>query len=162
MRHLLASLLLAITAPLCAFAYDYPKGHRALEIFDTEGMAATPTGVKIWIAVATAFFVAGLIFVRRHSIARWVTGCYFAGFMALVFSSVFNMVQFQLAGFNALMHIIFWTPALHQLLTKRPFLSKKATFFSVWTGVITVIILISYFFDIPYAFIFLKHVIFDL
>jgi hypothetical protein len=155
-------LILTITSPLCALASEYPKGHRALEIFDAEGMEATPTAVMIWIGVATACFVAGLLFVRRHSIARWVTGCYIAGFMALVFSSVFNMVQLQLGGFLSLVHIIFWTPALYQLLIKRPFLSKEVTPFSVWSGVITVIIFISYYFDIPYAFIFLRHVIFDL
>ena len=153
--------LFVFVATVTARAQEYKKGYRALEIFDAEGMEATPSEVMIWIVVSTSCFAIGLFFLRRHSIARWVTGCYIAGFLSLVFSSVFNRVELQLAGFNALMHIVFWTPALYKLLTERPFLSKKVTAFSIWSGVITVVMLISYYFDIPYSIIFLKHIFFD-
>lgn len=114
----------------------------------------------IWIVSATACFAVGLLFVWRHSIARWVVGCYIAGFVALIISSTFDAVQLKLSGFYALVHIVFWSPALYQLLTKRPFLDKKATAFSVWSGVITAVILFSFIFDIHYAYIYLNHIFF--
>ncbi len=141
---------------------DYQKGYRALEIFDAQGMEATPLWVMIWIVLATACFVVGIFFVKRHSIARWVVGGYIAGFLTLVFSSVFGLVQLKLAGFNALIHVIFWSPSLYLLLTKRPFLSKKLSAFSIWSGVITVVMLFSFIFDIPYSIIYLRHIFFEI
>ena len=155
-------LILLFTVPLNAHAIAYQKGYRALEIFDTQGMDLTPLWVKIWIVVATACFAAGLLFVKRHTIARWVVGGYAAGFMILVFSSVFGLVQLKLAGFNALIHIIFWSPSLYLLLKYRPFISSEISAFSIWSGIITVVMLFSFVFDIPYAITFLNHILFDL
>ena len=155
-------LSITIVAPLYAFASEYPKGHHALEIFDAEGIEATPFGVMVWIVVSTACFLAGLFFIRRHAIARWVVGCYVAGFMFLVFLSVFSLVQLQLAGFLSLNHLIFWSPAFYQLITKRPFMARQITAFSIWSGIITGVMLISFAFDVPYAFIFLNHILLEL
>ncbi len=161
MKYQLTSLLiLSIVFHLDAHAGEYQHGHHALEIFDAQGIEATPFWVMAWIVLSTACFTAGLLLVWRHSVARWVVGCYIAGFMALIASSVFDSDILRLAGFNALIHVIFWPPALYQLLSKRPFLSKKVTVFSIWSGVITAVILVSYSFDIPYSFIYLKHVFF--
>jgi len=158
-RYLFAvSPFLLLIAPLVVNAAEYPKGHRALEVFDAQGMEATPPWVMAWIVASTICFVAGLCFVRRHSVARWVLGCYAAGFAVLVASAVFDSDQLRLAGFNALIHVLFWPPALFQLLTKRPFLDKPVTAFSIWSGLITGIILFSYIFDIPYSATYLKHV----
>ncbi len=154
-------LILYFVVPLSVQATVYQKGYRALEIFDAQGMEATPLWVMTWIVFATACFVAGLFFVKRHSIARWVVGGYIAGFLTLIFSSVFGLVQLQLAGFNALIHVIFWTPSLYLLLTKRPFLTKKLSAFSIWSGVITAVMLFSFVFDIPYSFIYLRHIFFE-
>lgn len=161
MRHQLTSLLiLYFIISLSVYATEYQKGYRALEIFDVEGMEATPLWVMIWIVVSTACFLAGLLFVRRHIIARWIVGGYIAGFMTLIFSSVFDLVQLKLAGFNALIHVVFWSPSLYLLLTKRPFFSREVSAFSIWSGVITIVMLFSFIFDIPYTFIYLKHVFF--
>ena len=64
---------LVFVATVATGAQEYKKGYRALEIFDAEGREATPPEVWVWIVVATSCFAAGLFFVRRHSIARWVT-----------------------------------------------------------------------------------------
>ena len=163
MRHQLKSLLiLSIFVPLGAHATEYQKGYRALEIFDAQGMEVTPLWVMIWIVISTTWFAGGLFFIRRHSIARWVVGGYFAGFLALVLLSTIDLVQLKLAGFNALIHIIFWSPSLYLLLTRRPFLSSKASAFSIWSGVITVVMLFSFIFDVPYSFIYLRHIFFDI
>ena len=161
-QHRATVLILFFIVTLNVHATEYQKGYRALEIFDAQGMDLTPLWVKIWIVVATACFAAGLLFVRRHTIARWVVGGYIAGFMTLVFSSVFGLVQLKLAGFNALIHIIFWSPSLYLLLINRPFISSKISAFSIWSAVITVVMLFSFVFDIPYALTYLKHIFFDL
>ena len=164
MRYKLATfLILSSLIPLNAHAIEYQIGYRALEIFDAQGMEITPMWVKIWIAAATLCFAVGLFFVRRHSIARWVVGGYIAGLMVLIFSPVFfDLIQLKLAGFNALIHVIFWSPSLYLLLTKRPFFSKKVSAFSIWSGLITVVMIFSFFFDIPYSFIYLRHIFFDI
>lgn len=136
---------------------EYKKGHHALEIFDGK-MEGTPRWVKIWIVFATAWFAIGLFFIWHHSIARWIVGCYVAGFLSLVFSSIFDSVLFKLSGFNALMHVVFWSPALYLLLTERPFLATEMTPFSIWSGGVTAVMLFSFFFDIRYSIEYLKHV----
>lgn len=152
--------LLAVFA-LEAGASEYPSGHRALEVFDAEGMQAMPRWVMVWIVSSTLCFAAGLCFALRHPVARWVVGGYVAGFSALVAASVFDSDLFRLAGFNALIHLVFWTPALYQLLSKRPFLARELTPFSIWSGLITAVMLFSYVFDVPYAFTYLNHVFFE-
>lgn len=158
------SIVLVLLAALVpeAGAAEYPSGHRALEVFDAEGRRATPSWVMGWIVASTLCFAAGLCFVRQHAIARWVVGGYVAGFSTLVASSVFDTDLLRLSGFNALVHLIFWTPALVQLLSKRPFFSRTPTPFSIWSGVITAVMLFSYVFDVPYALTYLNHVLFEL
>jgi hypothetical protein len=63
-----------------------------------------------------------------------------------------------ISGYIATIHIIFWSPALYQLLTKRPFFGARSAF-SVWSGVITFVILFSFVFDIRDAFIYLTHIL---
>lgn len=138
-------------------AAEYAKGHEALEVFDAEGMDATPRWVMTWLMIMLASFAAGLLFVWRHPIARWVVGCFVAGIVALQIISMLGVLQ--LSGLIALMHIVFWSPALYQLLTKRPFMADKMTAFSIWSGVITAVILFSFVFDIRDAAIYLNHII---
>ncbi|MEL7500607.1 MAG: hypothetical protein AAFN77_23645 [Planctomycetota bacterium] len=138
---------------------EYKKGHHPLEIFDAT-MEGTPRWVKIWIVLSTAWFLCGLFFVWQHSIARWVVGCHIAGLMALVASSIFNSVLVKLSGFNALAHIVFWSPALFRLLTEQPFFDGELTAFSIWSGGVTAIMLFSFVFDVPYSFVYLRHVLF--
>lgn len=149
----LFSFFLATTAQ----AQEYPKGHGALEIFDAEGMEAAPQWVMTWIMFMAASFAAGLLFVWKHPVARWVVGCFVAGIVALTISAQFGVRQ--LSGFIALMHIVFWSPALYQLLTKRPFIAEKITPFSIWSGLITAVILFSFIFDFRDAAIYLNHLI---
>lgn len=156
----LVSLFMA--TPLVAFAQEYPKGHGALEIFDAEGMAVTPTNALVWMAISLVWIALGLFFVRRHSHARWMVGGFISGFLFLTLSGViFNRVELQLAGFLSLSHLIFWTPALYKLLKDRPFFSKPITAFSLWSGIMTLLIVVSYYFDIQYAFTYLNHIFFQ-
>lgn len=145
-----------------AYARDYQSGHQALEVFDAAAMEAMPGWMTVWIASSTLCFAAGLGFVWRHRVARWVVGGWAAALSVLVVSSGFDSDLFRLAGFNALAHVVFWTPALCQLLSHRPFLAKEPSPFSIWSAVITAIMLFSYVFDIPYALTYLGHVLGDL
>lgn len=149
--------LLCLILTTSAYAADYEKGHQALQIFDNEGIAATPQWVMIWVMFLAASFAAGLFFVLRQPIARWVVGCFIAGIAFLSIAPMLGIVQ--LSGFIALMHLIFWSPALYQLLTKRPFLAAPQTPFSIWSAVITAVILFSFVFDIRDAVIYLNHIL---
>ena len=139
-------------------AESYPKGHGALQVFDAEGMAVTPTWVKLWVGFLMATFAAGLLFVWRHPIARWTTGGFLvsAGTGALVFSAL--GLPF-LSGSIAIMHIICWMPALLMLILKRPFLNpEEGLGYRIWAGVITFAILFSFIFDFRDAGIYIAHV----
>lgn len=158
--RLIIFFLLAISTSFITYAAEYQHGHQALEIFDAEGMENTPTGAMIWMVVSVVWFTAGLIFVRQHSIARWVVGGFVAGFLSLILTSLISdRVVFQLAGYLSLSHLIFWAPAFYLLLKERPFLSRPTTFYSFWSGGMFVSMIISFWFDIPYAITFIRHVI---
>jgi len=151
-------ILLVLAVPTLAFGEtDYTHGHGALQIFDEEGMKNTPQWVMVWIMFMASTFVVGLFFAWKHGIARWVVGCFIAGLIAgEVIGRAFNIPP--LSGYIALIHIIFWSPALYQLLSKRPFLGAK-TPFSIWSGVMTFVILFSFVFDFRDAFLFLRHIL---
>ncbi|MBL4672333.1 MAG: hypothetical protein JKX81_08720 [Arenicella sp.] len=158
MRHIstlfvcLVSLILS-TGPL--LAQEIEHGHQAMQIFDKQGFDNSPQWVQFWLACMMVSFLAGLFFVKNHVIARWVIGGFFAGMtFGAIASSVFGVPNYS--GFIALIHLIFWTPALYQLLAKRPFLGQRSAF-TIWSGVITAVICFSFIFDIRDAFIYLTH-----
>ena len=152
-----AVLVLCLLLPILAFAEtEYTHGHGALQIFDEAGWEATPQWVKIWIGFMAATFIAGIAFVKNHIIARWVIGGFVLGIICgELFAKLLGIPP--LSGYIALIHVIFWSPALYQLLTKRPFLGSRSTF-TIWSGVMTFVILFSFIFDIRDAFLFLRHV----
>ena len=147
--------LLALTCP--ALAQEVAHGNGALELFDAEGQANSPLWVQIWLPILLASFILGLFFVRSRVEARWVVGCVIAGFVAMgILMAGFGMPQ--LSGFIALMHLIFWTPALIVLLKRRTFLSESSLY-AKWTGLVTATILFSFIFDIRDAAIYLDHIL---
>ena len=136
---------------------SYVSGHEALEVWDAQAMNTTPQWVKIWLMIMAVSFATGLLFVWKHPIARWVVGGFIASLIASkMITSVFDVVG--LSGFVALMHLIFWSPALYQLLSNKPFLKERSAF-SIWSGVITFVILFSFIFDIRDAVIYLNHIL---
>ena len=138
---------------------EYQQGHYPLQIFEIE---RSPRNLKIWIFASIAWIVCGLFFAWQHSIARWVVGCWATGVVSLVATNfIFKSVLLRLSGFLALTHVIFWSPGLYMLLTERPFLASNVTPYSIWSGGVTAIFLFSYIFDIPYSFVYLKHVFFQ-
>jgi hypothetical protein len=153
----LAGLILAlITLAMPAISQEIAHGNGALELFDAEGMANAPDWVKVWIGIMIGTFLVGLGFAIKRVQARWVMGFIVAGFITMgVLTSGFGVPQ--ISGFIALIHLIFWTPALVILLRQRTFL-KGSTRFARWTGLITFVILFSFVFDIRDAAIYLDHV----
>ncbi len=151
-------LTISLLAPAIVYGQnEYAHGHGALEIFDAKGMQQTPTWVMAWIMFMAATFVVGLIFAWKHTVARWVVGGFIVGMIAAeLIGRAFAIPP--LSGYIALIHVIFWSPALYQLLKKRPFLGPT-TPFSIWSGVMTFVILFSFVFDIRDAFIFLRHIL---
>ena len=154
----LASLTLAFMAlALPAFAQDIAHGNGALEIFDAEGIANSPTWVKVWIGFMMGTFLVGLGFAIKQVQARWVMGFIVAGFVTMgVLTS--GLAMPQISGFIALIHLIFWAPALSILLKNRTFL-KESTWFGRWTALLTFVILFSFIFDIRDAAIYLDHIL---
>lgn len=140
------------------FAQAEPvHGNGALEIFDSEGQANSPQWVMNWIMFMAATFAAGLFFVKNHPIARWVVGGFVAGIVCLVaIERVFGVPP--ISGYIATMHLVFWSPGLYQLLTKRPFMGERSAF-AIWSGIMTLVILFSFVFDIRDSFIYLSHIL---
>ncbi|MEO0368328.1 MAG: hypothetical protein AAF197_06020 [Pseudomonadota bacterium] len=138
-------------------AQDYPSGHGALEIWDTAARDNAPIWIGVWLRVMQLSFVVGLLFVWRHGEARWAVGGFFGLFVAVVLSQTLTEIV-PLSGFIALLHVIFWSPALYVLLTRRPFMSGLSIY-SMWSGWITLVILFSFVFDIPAAAYYLDHIL---
>ena len=145
----------AALLPLSGLANEvYEHGHGAMQLFDEQGMANTPQWVILWIYFMMVSFAGSLLFVKNHAEARWVAGCFVIGVvLTMIITRGFGMPS--LSGFIALMHLIAWTPALLVLLKRRPFLGPLSAF-SVWSGVMTFVILFSFVFDIRDAVIFLS------
>lgn len=157
MLRLLSILAITLLAISTGHAAEYAKGHEALEIFDAQGWKNSPTWVMVWVVFMALTFFAGLFFVRNHLIARWVVGGFIAGAILLQIAQAMGVVI--LSGTIAFIHIIAWSPALYQLLTKRPFLTAEKGAFKTWSGVITATIIFSFIFDIRDSIIYFQHVL---
>jgi len=128
-----------------------------MQLFDKQGFENSPKWVQVWVGFMTMAFIAGIFFVKNHVVARWVVGCMIAGMIfGIVAGNVFGIPNH--AGFIALIHVVFWSPALYQLLSKRPFLAARSAF-SIWTAIITFVICFSFIFDIRDAVIYLSNVL---
>jgi hypothetical protein len=160
MRHIYALLVFIVSLVLSIgtlSAQEIEHGHQAMQLFDKQGFDNAPQWVQIWLALMMASFLAGLFFVKNHVIARWVVGGFFAGVIfTAIAGGVFGVPNYS--GFIASVHLVFWTPALYQLFTKRPFLEQRSAF-TIWSGVITAVICFSFIFDIRDSFIYLSHVL---
>lgn len=153
---LLLGLSLAFGTAVHA-ATGYQPGHTALEVWNAEGQANAPQWVQTWLMIMLASFALGLLFVWKRVEARWVVG----GFITAVLISRFAIPAMgivKLSGLVALVHLIFWSPALYLLLKNRPFL-KERSFYALWSGLITAVILFSFIFDIRDAAIYLDHIL---
>ena len=139
-----------------ALAQDYESGHGALQVWDDEGRANAPLWVQIWLNIMLLAFATGLIFVWRRVEARWAVGGFLCVAAAVVLSQTLTDIA-PLSGFLALLHLIFWSPALYLLLTRRPFLKERSAY-AVWSGFITFVILFSFIFDIRDAAIYLDYI----
>ncbi len=156
-RVLLTAGFAMIVIAMGATAQDMAHGNGALEIFDSEGQANSPRWVMAWIMIMLATFAAGLLFVWKRYEARWVVGGLILGFVALgILTGPLGVVP--LSGFIALIHLIFWTPGLIVLLRRRTFLKERSVY-GVWTGLMTVVILFSFVFDIRDAAIYIDHLL---
>ena len=158
MRFIILTIAaLAMMSSGSILAATYEHGHNALQVFDQHGMKNTPTWVMAWIAFMMSTFLFGLIFIRQHVIARWVVGGLFMGIIVgLIADKVFDVPP--LSGFIALLHVIFWSPGLYLLMSKRPFMQAGSAY-SRWCAVITAVILFSFLFDIKDASIYLMHLL---
>lgn len=155
-EHLIM-LVLGLVATSLVLAQTYEPGHQALQIWNEEAMANSPEWVKIWLYIMLASFALGLLFVWKRVEARWVVGGFI---LALAISTwvlpALNLVI--LSGLVALVHLICWTPALYMLLSRRTF-TKERSFYAVWCGWITLVIIFSFVFDVRDAAIYLGHLL---
>lgn len=150
------SFLCLILSTAAQAATGYESGHTALEIWDAEGQANAPQWVQIWLMIMLASFALGLLFVWKRVEARWVVG----GFITAILISRLGIPAMgivKLSGLVALVHLIFWSPALYLLLKNRPFMHERSLY-AIWSGLITAVILFSFIFDIRDAAIYLDHV----
>jgi len=138
-------------------AAEQEELHRALRLFDEEGRANAREIVKIWLKVMTVVLLSSLFFVVKRVEARWIAG---GVVLMLLFSRVVVPaleIPF-LEGLASLTHVVLWSPGLYFLLRRRTFL-KEFSVYSVWTGLMTLVILISFVFDIPDSIVYLHHIL---
>ena len=140
------------TMPALA-AYEHGPG--ALQIWDAEGQAKVSEWLKVWLLFMAISMLSGIFFVWKHSEARWVVGGLFLGLLMTKFI-VPALSIINLSGLVALVHVIFWSPALFVLLRNRPF-TRGFSAYAIWAGVVTAVISFSLIFDIRDATIYLHH-----
>jgi len=149
---------LALFVSCCSiFAADSDELHRALRLFDEEGRANASDAVKLWLQVMTVVLLSSVFFVFHRVEARWILG---GVALMLLFSRVIVPaleIPF-LEGLASLTHVVLWSPGLYFLLSRRTFL-KELSIYSVWTGVMTAVILISFIWDIPDSIVYLHHIL---
>ena len=133
-------------------------GNGALEVFDSEGLKASPGWVQVWVYFMMLMFASGLVFVKRHNIARWLVGGFILGILTLIILQK-GLGIVPLSGLIALMHLLFWSPGLFKLLKGRPFFNGVSPI-SIWSGLMTMTILFSFIFDLRDAAIYLHHLFF--
>ena len=131
-------------------------GHGALEIWNAEGRANAPEWVQTWLRIMMATFLVGIFFVWHRVEARWVVGGVVLGLLTSRALGTYTDIV-MLSGLVALIHLIFWSPGLYLLLTRRPFLGERSAY-ATWSGAATLVILFSFFFDIRDAAIYLDHI----
>lgn len=160
-NSILVSVLTIFISLCCSMpvysAEAYAIGTGPLQVFNSEAFSAAPLAAKVWLVFMLSTFFIGLIFVRRHVIARWAVG-------GLVVSMLTGHTFFALLGLPmlsgaiAIWHIVCWSPALVLLLLKCPFLvAKENPCYRVWSGVMTIVILISFVFDFRDGWIYIQH-----
>jgi hypothetical protein len=155
--YVFSILLAGFVGNESAVAATYEPGHQALQLWNETAMNNAPQWLNIWLSVLVGSFALGLLFVWRHVAARWLVG----GFILMVLFVLFIAPILELMPFSglfALLHIIFWMPGFLILLKERPFLNGFS-FYGLWGGLITVVILISFVFDLPNAAIYLDHIL---
>jgi hypothetical protein len=138
-----------------AQANQYTSGHSALGIWDAQAQANLPQWIKIWLVTMLSVFASGLLFVWKHVEARWVVGGVF-GALAFVKYGVPALGLVPLSGLVALVHLLFWSPALFLLLKNHPFMQGWSAY-GIWSALATACILFSFLFDIRDAAIYLAH-----
>jgi len=155
--YVFSFLLIGFLSVESSIAATYEPGHQALQLWNEEAMKNVPQWLNIWLSIMVGAFALGLLFVWRHVAARWLVGGFILMVLFVFFiGSVLELTP--LSGLFALLHIIFWMPGFLILLKERPFLNGFS-FYGVWAGLITVVILISFVFDFPNAAIYLDHVL---
>ncbi len=140
-----------------AVAAEPENVHRALRLFDEEGRANASNEVKIWLKVMTVMLLSSLLFAYKRVEARWVAG---GVILMLIFSRLIVPaleIPF-LEGLASLTHVLLWSPGLYFLLRRQTF-RKEKSIYAVWTGLMTLVILISFVFDIPDSFVYLRHIL---
>ena len=155
-----ACMGVALAALCCGapvHAQELASGHGPLEIWDADARANVPAWVRVWLRFMQITFLLGLVFVWRRVEARWVVGGFFAVFLSAVATQELTDID-PLSGLIATLHVVFWTPALYVLLARRPF-AKERSIYAAWTGLITLVILFSFVFDVPYMAIYFDHVL---
>ena len=151
---LLAALCLLVVPE---FVMAYESGHQALQVWDAEGQANAPLWVQYWVKFIALTTLVGLLFARRHAEARWAVGGIILGILVTrLLIPALGVVK--LSGLVALVHLVFWSPALFLLLKNRPFMQGWSAY-SVWAAVMTFVICFSFVFDIRDAAIYLHHLV---
>lgn len=156
-QQLISIISLGFLFSLAAQASDYASGHQALEVWDIEAQVNLPRWIQLWLLSLMTIFVSGLLFVAKHVEARWLVGGVVLGFFfSKIGAPMLGWVP--LSGLVALIHVVFWSPALFLMLKNRPFM-KGLSIYAVWSGLVTACILFSFVFDIRDSISYLAYML---
>lgn len=158
LQTITTGVILTLWSLYALSAEDYPQGIAALERFDPEIFPLIPLPIQLWLVFLVLTLLAGLIFVRKQPIARWVSGGFIVSLSTghLVFEKLLGLPM--LSGSIGLWHVVCWTPGLVLLLIQRPYLNAdESRWFRIWSGTATAVILFSFVFDIRDAIIYINH-----
>ena len=153
---LILATAIAMFWPEISYAKTYGAGNGALELWNNQGIANSPQWVQYWLFIMMGSFALGLLFIWKRIEARWVVGGFIIGILFSKFILENLMGLLPLSGLVALIHLIFWTPALYLLLKNRPF-AKEKSIYGLWTGWITLVIIFSFIFDIRDTLIYMDY-----
>ncbi len=150
--------VIALLWPETIYAKPYDAGNGALELWNEQGIANSPQWVQHWLIIMVSSFALGLLFIWKHIEARWVVGGFITGllFSKFILDNILGLAP--LSGLIAMVHLIFWSPGLYLLLKNRPF-AKEKSFYALWSGLITGVILFSFLFDIRDTVIYLDYML---
>jgi len=158
----IAQVILFATAPKPAQVMheNFVPGNLPLQLWGGvmggAGLASSPLWVQYFLKFLLVMGLTGLFFMPKHVEARWAAGGVLMGMFDTFFVVPYLPIV-SLGGMYAVLHFLLWTPGLYLLLKHRPFMAGLNPF-AIWSGILTLMILFSFIFDVRDSLVYIPYV----